>query len=1048
MNTDSETRRQRLLRWRDWPLVTKLGAVMLIPVIFAITLGVSQIRGQVESAGDYARVERVLDTQNRVEPLLNRLQDERTTTVQHLTGDVGQQEVQADVDAADEALGQLRAFIDSPDEFGSIVGSRYADMNRALGQLQELRAGVRSGAVGPDQAIDGYSTIVTSVLSMDRALASTVADERLSSHAAALQDLLVMMEEVRVQQVWALTGLGEGQLNQRALQELQSSRARLLNKIEEAGATVAPYWQGRLQTTVNSPEISQRNQMLMMIVAESLDDEYTGSYSVSTGQWNQRSDDSIRLIADGHSELSGSVRSTAEQLQDQASDRAGWISVGLLTALIAASWLITVITRQLLRSLRELRRGALNSAEQDLPEAVRSIREGDRRAVQLEPLPVSTEDEVGQVARAFDEVNQQALRLAIEQATLRRGFNEAFVSVSRRSQSLLERQLRVFEELEQDEEDPDQLARLFQLDHLATRMRRNNENLMVLSGSDLVRRFTQPTDITQILRAAVSEIEQYPRVVLQPAPSVQLRGHVASDLVRLFAELLDNATGFSAPDTTVSVACYQAGDGSVVVDVLDTGIGMSDEEVARANERLAQVDENDLASSRRMGLFVAGRLAARHDVGVQLHGGSDVEGMRAMVTVPAENVVTDGSAATWTPPASATPPGQRNGHAPSLSSSGLPGTPLDADPAAGTPAGGPSSSGPNNGGPFTPPPEAPAERSPGMPPVGPAQQSPGMPPVGSAQAEEPPAPSSDLPQRRPAGSAEAERSAQPPEPSTADNSSASAAESPEETTGRLFEAPLDLSRNAGAVGSDSTTTWSNGPELPQRTPRSARSRNAAAQGEGEAIPEVSTEWFQPAGENPYFQNRQQQPEQESAGEEFAWPDESDWPAAAGGGSSDDEAPQETSEHDAARSAGEVSRRIADLHNGVRFQRAHTGHDNGGGQPASSASAEAPTGSGGAVTGSAEESEANGAGWGPSSLDEAQRAAEAAVNPEPSSYTRSGLPRRTPKAHLVPGSAQNDNQQASDEQESAPQRDAEQLRSRLSSFQSGVRSGRHRAGGES
>ncbi|WP_461143018.1 sensor histidine kinase [Salinifilum aidingensis] len=1028
MNTDSETRRQRLLRWQDWPLAAKLGAVMLIPVIFAVALGVNQIRSQVESADEYARVERALDAQDRVEPLLNRLQDERTSTVQHLTGDAGQQQVRADARAADEALGRLRAFFDSPGEFGAIVSARYSDMDKALGQLQGLRERVRSGAISPDQAIDGYSAVVTSVLSMDRALASTVADERLSSHASALQDLLVMMEEVRLQQVWALTGLGEGQLSQRALQELQGSRARLLNKIEEAGATVAPHWQSRLQTTVNAPEISQRNQMLMMIVAESVDDEYTGSYSVDTGQWNQRSDDSIRLIADGHNELAGSVRSTAEQLQGQASDRAGWISVGLLTALIVASWLITVITRQLLRSLRRLRRGALDAAEEELPDAVRSIREGDRRAVQLEPLPVSTSDEVGQVARAFDEVNQQALRLAIEQATLRRGFNEAFVSVSRRSQSLLERQLRLFEELEQDEEDPDQLARLFQLDHLATRMRRNNENLMVLSGSDLVRRFTQPTDITQVLRAATSEIEQYPRVVLQPAPSVELRGHVASDLVRLFAELLDNATGFSAPDTTVSVAGYQTGEGAVVVDVLDAGVGMSDEEIARANERLAQVDEGDLASSRRMGLFVAGRLAARHGITVQLHGGDGVEGLRAMVTVPAENVVTGDSASAWTPPAPATPPGQRNGHTPTLSSSGLPGTPLDAGPSAEAPAGGP-----NNGSAFPPPPEAPAEQSPGLPPVGPG-------PAGDAPAAPP-----QLPQRTPAGPTGAPESGtagQPPESSTTDTSFESAEQTPEETTGRLFDAPLDSSQNAGAVGSAATSTWSDGPELPQRTPRSARSRNAAAQGEGGAIPEVSTEWFQPASENPYFQNRREQAEQEPAGEEFAWPDESDWPAAP------DDAPADASWQDApgdeaARSAGEVSRQIADLHNGVKFGRARTGRDNGnGGQPASSGRA--------GTADDAADAAANDAEWGLSSLDEAQRAAEAAVNPEPSSYTQAGLPRRTPKAHLVPGSAQDGNQQqASDEQESAPQqRDAEQLRSRLSSFQSGVRSGRHRAGGES
>ena len=141
-----------------------------------------------------------------------------------------------------------------------------------------------------------------------------------------------------------------------------------------------------------------------------------------------------------------------------------------------------------------------------------------------------------------------------------------------------------------------------------------------------------------MLRAAVSEIEQYPRVVVQPPPQVRLLGHAASDLVRLMAELMDNAANFSAPDTSVTVSSYQAGDGSITVDVLDEGIGMGDQELAAANERLSRVDENDLATSRRMGLFVVSRLALRHGVTVRLHGGPDVDGVRATVVVPAEHV--------------------------------------------------------------------------------------------------------------------------------------------------------------------------------------------------------------------------------------------------------------------------------------------------------------------------------------------------------------------------------------------------------------------------
>src|SRR5690606_15462273 len=299
-------------------------------------------------------------------------------------------------------------------------------------------------------------------------------------------------------------------------------------------------------------------------------------------------------------------------------------------------------------------------------------------------------EEVGQLARAFDRVNQAALRLAAEQADLRRGVSDVFVSVSRRSQALLERQLRLFEELEQDEEDPDQLARLFQLDHLATRMRRNNENLMVLSGHSLVRRFTKPTDLADVLRAAVSEIEQYPRVTVQPLPSVKLRGNTASDMVRLMAELMDNAANFSAPDTTVTVSGYQSGEGNIVIDILDQGIGMSEEQLARANRVLASADEEEMATSRRMGLFVAGRLAARHDVTIELHGGKDVEGLRATVVIPADHVV-GGEQRGPDVVAPAAEPGRRNGHShPQMPTSGTFGTalggPTESPAAPSTPA--------------------------------------------------------------------------------------------------------------------------------------------------------------------------------------------------------------------------------------------------------------------------------------------------------------------------------------------------------------------------
>ncbi|MGW1679856.1 nitrate- and nitrite sensing domain-containing protein [Saccharopolyspora sp. NPDC002376] len=933
--------RDAAVQWRNWSLPIKLGAVVLVPVIFAVALGIGQIRWQVERAAEFGRVEEVLNAVDRIEPLINGLQRERNSAVEFLAGDGASGAVDRQVAEVDRAVGELGEVVASSDAFAQVVSDRYRELQGELGKLAELRQQVRGNQLQSDQAIGAYSGVISSVMALDRALTSSVADQSLSSTATAMQDMLALTEEVRLQQALVLTGLSEGALEAEALDALHGSRARLAGKISEARATVAEHWQQRLDETLHTAPIQERNRMLGAIMTESTDDTYSGEYSIARDDWNSGSDASVQVIDQGHDDLAAEVRTRASQLEDEASDAAGWDSVLLLSALIIAATIIIVIARQLLGSLRELRTSALDAADYELPAAVDAIRQGRRADAAVSPVPIDTTDEVGQVARAFDEVNEQALRLAVEQADLRRGYSDVFVSVSRRSQGLLERQLRLFEELEQDEEDPDQLARLFQLDHLATRMRRNNENLMVLSGQNLARRFNQPTDLADVLRAAVSEIEQYPRVIVQPPPALKLRGNTASDLVRLAAELLDNAANFSAPDTTVTVSSYQAGDGTVVLDVLDVGIGMGDAELARANQRLAAVDEDDLAASRRMGLFVAGRLAVRHGVGVELHGGPDVEGVRATVAIPAEHVVpidTGSVLPTPSAPAASPLPTRRNGHSHTeLPTSGeLPS-------------------------------RIPAETSP--------WQEPG---------------SSSLFESR------------SPEPE----------DSP---TAHLFDAPLDIPQQPRPIPGD--FDW------PGAEPPAARREEASP-----IFEEVSTQWFQPASEK-------LQPKALTETGEFSWPGvEDEFPRKpepaepvalplTEAGLPRRTPRGETEPAEQTRSVEDISRRLAQ--NGVQF----------GGSTESRLSPVDPADSEPWIPHDVGADDA----WN-FAADKARDAAEAAVNPEPGSFTNAGLPRRTPKAHLVPGSVSNSEPTST----GMFQRDADKLRGRLADFQSGASRGRHRA----
>jgi signal transduction histidine kinase len=352
--------------------------------------------------------------------------------------------------------------------------------------------------------------------------------------------------------------------------------------------------------------------------------------------WYTSASNMIDLMRQNEQQLASSIAAQASALRKGAVQSAE-LTAGVTTGVLILVVILTMfVARSLVNPLRRLQTDALEIAAVRLPARVAAMAaEPDPAgtAPPVEPIAVSSTDEIGRVARAFDQVHAEALRLAGNEAAMRGNLNSMFISLSRRSVPLIDRLARMIDSMEQNEDDPDQLANLFAMDHLVTRMRRNSENLLVLAGEEPVRKWTEPVPLADVTRAAASEIEQYARVLLAIQPGILVSGQAAADIVHLLAELVENATMFSPRDTQIQVNAQEVPTGGVLIEIRDNGVGVSSTRLEDMNWRLDNPPLIDVSVSRHMGLFAVSRLAARHGVRVRLRPGSP-QGLTALVWLP------------------------------------------------------------------------------------------------------------------------------------------------------------------------------------------------------------------------------------------------------------------------------------------------------------------------------------------------------------------------------------------------------------------------------
>ena len=631
-------------RWklRNWRLRTKLIAVLLVPAITAIALGVLRATNELERAQTFDDAAISVTATLDVVALVHDLQSERNLVVAYVAGgrqgDIGP--MQGQIQRTNASLGRLAQAVEN---VSTDRGDLLIRLRDRLGAIEAVRSAAMDSRYPDVGVYRSYTSLLETVLSTGSEFTASLVQSELSRLGAASLAIVEAKEFLGRQNAALTIAAQRDQFPPGFLDLTRAADASFTASVANFRANADTAESQFFSDTFTGAEIDARERIKLTAISRA--ERNLPSLSLDRNELNSSARAASEALRKVEIALLDRLRTAAESAADDALANAWRDAIIVLLAVLAAMIVTFVVARSLLVPLRVLRRDALDVANRRLPETVQRILadpdpvEAAKNAV--EPVPVFTREETGQLARSFDAVHDQAVRMATEQALLRDNINSIFVNLSRRSQTLVERQLALIDRLEQDEQDPDQLASLFELDHLATRMRRNSESLLVLSGSGLSRQLSRPVPAAEVVGAAVSEVEQYARIEVLSAPEISVQGRAVSDLVHLIAELLDNATSFSEPDKKVYVRMAVTRKKELAVQITDSGVGMSTEEIEAANMRLADPPDLDVAVTRRMGLYVVARLAKRHDIKVRLRENEDIEGgLIARITVPAALVYT------------------------------------------------------------------------------------------------------------------------------------------------------------------------------------------------------------------------------------------------------------------------------------------------------------------------------------------------------------------------------------------------------------------------
>ncbi|MEU8399321.1 nitrate- and nitrite sensing domain-containing protein [Nonomuraea sp. NPDC048892] len=617
------------------PIRTKLLRILLLPLVSMVALW-----GFIA----YSSVEEIItvsQNQNRWEAigepvlqLIVELQKERQLSAEAPDGTADFRPLADQRRITDTQVTRLREIIATVDVDGddSETPAQVQSMVQALDGLQALRASADGGVLAPPLTIiQAYDNLIATANRQftDRDALSDVSSFRGVRGMAAFSATAEYLGREHAVLTTTIVHRNMTPADRGAFVAATTARRLVFANAErDAGP--------ELRADYDRLVASEPYKRLVAVEDILFSWDTDGAPPVDPAAWRRDTEAIIGGInRDTQTELAR-VAAEAEAQKTGAYWRIGVVLLIGLAVVVASLALSYRFGRSLIDELMRLQGSAVELAEQRLPRLVERLRRGEDvdPATEAPGLPPAETAEVDRVVHAFSAVRRTAVEAAVGQAALRKGVGQVFLNLARRNQALLHRQLALLDTMERRVDEPQVLEDLFKLDHLTTRMRRHAENLIIMSDSSPARRWRDPVPVFDVVRAAVLEVEDYTRVTVTPMPNAPLLlGAAVTDVIHLIAELVENATVFSPPNTTVHVRGVTAANG-LALEVEDRGLGLNDAVLSELNARLADVPEFDLADTDRLGLFVVSRLAARHGIKIVLRR-SPYDGTTAIVLLPA-----------------------------------------------------------------------------------------------------------------------------------------------------------------------------------------------------------------------------------------------------------------------------------------------------------------------------------------------------------------------------------------------------------------------------